>query len=153
MGVVAGLTMSSVDRLKFSKLSVSESLLNVLDELVKCMTPDGSWKVYRDTLRNCAPPAIPYLGTYLTDITFIEEGNPSNITYENIELINFKKRELLSKVFQEVHVYQSQAYSIEPKEPLLSFLRFLPHCVDENVLYAMSLQREPRGCTIKDLVT
>ncbi|KAL0608550.1 Ras-specific guanine nucleotide-releasing factor 1 [Plecturocebus cupreus] len=37
---------------------------------------------------NCNPPAVPYLGMYLTDLAFIEEGTP-NFTEEG--LVNFSK--------------------------------------------------------------
>lgn len=152
MGVIAGLTMSPVDRLKFSKLSVTEQLLTTFEDLVSSMQPHHSWKIYRDALRASTPPAVPYLGVYLTDLTFIEDGNPDCFDIDSVKLINFKKREFVYNVIQEVQVYQNSSYSFEPKEPLCGYLKCLPH-LDADVLYELSLQREPRNATIKDLLT
>lgn len=153
MGVIAGLTMSPVARLKFSKLSISDQLLSFIDELEASMDPSHSWKLYRNTLRSCTGPTVPYLGVYLTDLTFIEDGNPDfqNAT-DGTKLINFKKRELVYNVLQEIQIHQAQQYPIEPKEPIASYLRYLPH-LGESSLYDISLQREPRNATIKDLIS
>jgi len=54
-------------------------------------------------------------GVYLTDLTFIEDGNPDLVKHKSsksgtqtsdLDLINFKKRDLVYKVIQEVLVYQ-----------------------------------------------
>ena len=153
MGVVAGLTMSPVDRLSFSKLTLSEDLLNAFTELEETMQPTHSWKKYRSALQSCTTAAVPYLGMYLTDLTFIEDGNPEfNTAPDGKQLINFRKQGLLYKVFQEIQVYQTQTYSFAAKEPLATYLRYLPHLSDA-VLYDISLKREPRGASIKDLIS
>lgn len=41
---------------------------------------------------SCNPPAVPYLGMYLTDLAFIEEGTP-NFTEEG--LVNFSKMRMV----------------------------------------------------------
>ena len=38
-------------------------------------------------------PCVPYIGIYLSDLTFIEDGNPEFLD-EN--LINFQKQEVIS---------------------------------------------------------
>ena len=43
----------------------------------------------------CDPPSVPYLGIYLSDLTFIDEGTP-NRTEKN--LINFAKMRMVIKI-------------------------------------------------------
>jgi len=59
-------------------------------------------------LHNCDPPTIPYLGVYLTDLTFIEEGN-KNIVDRG--LVNFDKCYLIAAVIGEIQQYQRIGYS------------------------------------------
>lgn len=57
------------------------------------MSSDGRFRSLRDALHRCDPPCIPYLGMYLTDLSFIEEGTP-NFTEDG--LLNFSKMRMVS---------------------------------------------------------
>lgn len=81
----------------------------------------------------------------MTDITFIEDGNPDFIQ----GLINFRKRELLYSVFCEIHQYQQTSYPFP--DTISAFLTELA-CNDEDELYELSLLREPRNATIDTLL-
>ena len=70
--VSAGLQLSAVYRLKKSWELVNRKAIPVLDQLQQLSAKN--WKVYRDMLKACDPPCVPYLGVYLTDLTFIEDG-------------------------------------------------------------------------------
>ena len=44
------------------------------------MSRKSNYKAFRELLATCTPPCLPYLGTFLTDLTFIEEGNPDTMS-------------------------------------------------------------------------
>jgi hypothetical protein len=43
------------------------------------MSCDFSWRSYRTAIHEANPPCLPYIGVYLQDLIFIEEGNPGTI--------------------------------------------------------------------------
>lgn len=49
----------------------------------------------RDAINRCDPPSIPYVGMYLTDLSFIEEGTPN---YSPDGLLNFSKMRMVSLI-------------------------------------------------------
>lgn len=58
------------------------------------MSSDGRFRALRDALHRCDPPCIPYLGLYLTDLSFIEEGTP---TFTPDGLLNFSKMRMVGR--------------------------------------------------------
>lgn len=51
----------------------------------------------REALHRCDPPCIPYLGIYLTDLSFIEEGTPD---FTSDGLLNFSKMRMVEFRFK-----------------------------------------------------
>eukprot|EP01086_Lenisia_limosa_P012067 TRINITY_DN3936_c0_g1_i1.p1 TRINITY_DN3936_c0_g1~~TRINITY_DN3936_c0_g1_i1.p1 ORF type:complete len:950 (-),score=365.17 TRINITY_DN3936_c0_g1_i1:375-3224(-) len=90
MEIVAGLQSSSVHRLKKTWAGVKGKSMAKYDELRELMNNRGSYKAFRAAVHHAEPPLVPYLGVFLTDLTFIEDGNPDTIINEN--LVNFSKR-------------------------------------------------------------
>eukprot|EP00727_Mastigamoeba_balamuthi_P001244 m51a1_g11116 putative ras guanine nucleotide exchange factor (1535) ;mRNA; r:94500-106068 len=145
MSIIAGLTMSSVQRLQNTFQSIKPAHAAMFQQLQDLMSPQYSFKTYRDALRQQATFAQPYLGTYLTDLTFMGDGNPDLVSNESgQQLINFKKRELVCGIISDLQMLQQVLCPFKPVEPLYSQLLELPQC-DEASLYNISLQVEPRG--------
>ena len=51
--------------------------------------PQSNYKNYRDKLSITPVPAVPYIGVFLKDLTFIADGNPD---YIRGGLVNLHKR-------------------------------------------------------------
>jgi hypothetical protein len=150
MGIIAGINMSAISRLKLTFGELDKATKQLLEGLQILLNPSAAFKSYRQELHNAHPPCLPYLGTYLTDLTFMEDGNQDNLTSKTggkQPLINFGKRELIYNVIRELHLYQQNAYKFPVVEPIHTFLMALPFG-DEKDLYELSLLREPRDTTL-----
>jgi son of sevenless-like protein len=93
-------------------------------------------------------PTVPFQGVYLTDLTFIEDGNSNFITYKDKELINFTKRRYYSTTISDIQLLQqSSNYDYQPL-PYLQYILsediFNNLELNEKALYQKSLQREAR---------
>jgi son of sevenless len=107
---------------------------------------EQNYKQFRAHIRSVELPCIPYLGMYLTDLTFIEDGNPN--THGN--LINFFKRQLVSEVISNIQQYQQTPYNLEPVK-FLQFWLMNIKTLDKERCYEMSLQILPRGNKVENL--
>jgi hypothetical protein len=74
------------------KLLIVWQTKQTIDKLQTLVSTDGRFRNMREALHRCDPPCIPYLGMYLTDLSFIEEGTP-NFTDEG--LLNFSKMRMV----------------------------------------------------------
>ncbi|XP_018600534.1 ras-specific guanine nucleotide-releasing factor 2-like [Scleropages formosus] len=83
-----------------------------MDKLKKTVSSEGRFKNLRETLKKCNPPCVPYLGMYLTDLHFTEEGTP-NLTEEG--LVNFSKMRMIAHIIRDIGQFQRSPYRIEPQ--------------------------------------
>jgi son of sevenless-like protein len=109
--------------------------------LRKLMSSDGNYEAFRTALHSESPPSIPYLGMYLTDLTFIEDGNPDKLADG---LINFAKRRRIATVILEIQQYQHTPYALQPVPAIINLLSGGLQGLDEKQAYNMSLIVEPR---------
>ena len=84
--------------------------------LVAAMAPDLAYKSPRELLAKCTPPCVPFLGIFLSDLTFVEEGNPDELEVEGAPtpLINFVKRRKVAEVIEKICDYQNVPYRFHP---------------------------------------
>ncbi|KAI1889429.1 hypothetical protein AGOR_G00162780 [Albula goreensis] len=142
--ITSSLNRSSVFRLKKTWLKVSKQTKTVIDKLQKLVSSEGRFKNLREALKNCDPPCVPYLGMYLADLAFIEEGTP-NYTEDN--LVNFSKMRMISHIIREIRQFQQTAYKIDHQPKAAKYLLDSSSVMDEESLYEASLRIEPKTST------
>uniref|UniRef100_A0A8D2N6C2 Ras protein-specific guanine nucleotide-releasing factor 2 n=1 Tax=Zonotrichia albicollis TaxID=44394 RepID=A0A8D2N6C2_ZONAL len=139
--ITSALNRSAIYRLKKTWAKVSKQTKALMDKLQKTVSSEGRFKNLREMLKNCNPPAVPYLGMYLTDLAFIEEGTP-NFTEEG--LVNFSKMRMISHIIREIRQFQQTSYRIEHQPKVTHYLLDKTLIMDEDTLYELSLKIEPR---------
>ncbi|KAI0366881.1 ras GEF [Pilatotrama ljubarskyi] len=101
--ILAALDSSTIARLHQTWMGLPQKSKVRLESLRKLADHARNYHEYRSRLRNTAPPAVPFLGLYLTDLTFCREGNPSHRTSPKApekKLINFNKYHKLARIVQ-----------------------------------------------------
>ncbi|XP_036166111.1 ras-specific guanine nucleotide-releasing factor 2 isoform X1 [Myotis myotis] len=139
--ITSALNRTAIYRLKKTWAKVSKQTKALMDKLQKTVSSEGRFKNLRETLKNCNPPAVPYLGMYLTDLAFIEEGTP-NFTEEG--LVNFSKMRMISHIIREIRQFQQTSYRIDHQPKVTQYLLDKALIIDEDTLYELSLKVEPR---------
>nr|XP_042137347.1 ras-specific guanine nucleotide-releasing factor 1 [Peromyscus maniculatus bairdii] len=139
--ITSSMNRSAIFRLKKTWLKVSKQTKALIDKLQKLVSSEGRFKNLREALKNCDPPCVPYLGMYLTDLAFIEEGTPN---YTEDGLVNFSKMRMISHIIREIRQFQQTAYKIEHQAKVTQYLLDRSFVMDEESLYESSLRIEPK---------
>ncbi|XP_062060838.1 ras-specific guanine nucleotide-releasing factor 1 [Lepus europaeus] len=139
--ITSSMNRSAIFRLKKTWLKVSKQTKALIDKLQKLVSSEGRFKNLREALKNCDPPCVPYLGMYLTDLAFIEEGTPN---YTEDGLVNFSKMRMISHIIREIRQFQQTAYKIEHQAKVTQYLLDQSSVMDEESLYESSLRLEPK---------
>jgi len=169
--IVSGLQSNPVFRLKKAWQSVSKDKLEVFEELARIFSENNNAEAQRELLvregtarfadtvgendhhlqkmlqkhqensRAISYGTIPYLGTFLTDLTMIDTAIPDIVSQG---LINFDKRRKEFEVLAQIKLLQgaANAYTIEPDQ---RFGRWFESVLimDENEAHELSCQIEP----------
>eukprot|EP00009_Paramoeba_aestuarina_P008825 CAMPEP_0201521960 /NCGR_PEP_ID=MMETSP0161_2-20130828/16376_1 /ASSEMBLY_ACC=CAM_ASM_000251 /TAXON_ID=180227 /ORGANISM="Neoparamoeba aestuarina, Strain SoJaBio B1-5/56/2" /LENGTH=495 /DNA_ID=CAMNT_0047920701 /DNA_START=112 /DNA_END=1599 /DNA_ORIENTATION=+ len=140
MEILSGINNSSVRRMKQTFGGLDTDYKKRLEKTEELLSHKFSYKGYRDHLHQINPPCVPYMGVYLTDLTFTMDGNPDFI---DGGLINFKKRRLIAETIDEIHQYQVRYLKHESVTCIQDWLRGLPK-MDEDVMHKWSKRVEPK---------
>jgi len=119
------------------------------------MKTDSNYCNYREELKSKKGMAIPFLGVFLRDLAFIDEGNQDYINGK----INIEKLELYSHTISEIKQYQEQINShyrslVTHKylhKKFSSLIMERPKAADD-FLYRLSVTIEPLGSSTPNLL-
>lgn len=163
MAIMCSINSTAIMRLKSSWLQLSIKTLDLVEELKEVTEFTRNFARLRSALKTAQLPCLPFLGIFLTDLTFIDAGNANTRTLSHtkdtdnvIDVVNFDKYLRTTTVVETVEKF---------KEPYK--LRELPSLKDwlvneldrthisqssngkaatamSSLMYQQSLQVEPR---------
>ncbi|CAG8119266.1 unnamed protein product [Penicillium olsonii] len=143
ISILSGLESAPIYRLARTWAMVTERSCNMLRPLQAMIVSAQNYQAYRETLRVAVPPCIPFLGLFLKDLTFIEDGNPA-LTSDG--LINFHKYTMLATTVQEVQRWKEAPYCLQPVPELQEYLaKQLHSAVELHEMWDRSCELEPKG--------
>lgn len=122
MAIICTLNSSTIIRLKATWAAVSPRRRDMLKVLQAIVEPDKNYAVLRRRLHDHVPPCLPFVGTYLTDLTFVDAGNPATKQLpglgdsDGIHVINFDKHTRTAKIIGELQRFQIPYRLIEVPE-------------------------------------
>eukprot|EP01125_Pyxidicula_operculata_P016700 TRINITY_DN577_c0_g1_i3.p1 TRINITY_DN577_c0_g1~~TRINITY_DN577_c0_g1_i3.p1 ORF type:complete len:1211 (-),score=280.78 TRINITY_DN577_c0_g1_i3:2634-6266(-) len=144
MEIVSGINRGPVFRMSKTLEAAQakdKNLWKSFQELQELTDRDKNYANLRKVLKNSDPPVLPYLGMYLTDLTFIEEGNPDYLGEH--KLVNFYKKRLISQTIKKIQQYQLKSYFFAEIMSIQVKLQGAK-VLEENELYELSNWLEPR---------
>ena len=144
---IAGLMQGPVHRMTKTWKMFKEKLPKVYDlfnEISDSVSAKGQYSKYRSILKAASPPIMPFLGVYLTDLTFVALGNPDYLPENNY--INFDKRIKVTSIIDDVLKHQDHHHLYAPIQPVHDFISNLGAngWMEEREFYEKSLLSEPR---------
>ncbi|KAK7438538.1 hypothetical protein CaCOL14_011831 [Colletotrichum acutatum] len=118
MAIICSLNSSTISRLRKTWDIVSVKRREMLRTLQAIVEPSQNNKVLRTRLHDHVPPCLPFLGMFLTDLTFVDIGNPATKQIptlggdgceENgggLTVVNFDKHTRTAKIIGELQRFQ-----------------------------------------------
>lgn len=110
MAIICSLNSSMISRLKRTWEIVSQKTKTTLEHLRTIVDVSRNYAVLRQRLQGHVPPCLPFVGTYLTDLTFVDHGNQSlrSLPTEDGEMavINFDKHMKTARIISELQRFQ-----------------------------------------------
>eukprot|EP01116_Phalansterium_solitarium_P000941 TRINITY_DN10772_c0_g1_i1.p1 TRINITY_DN10772_c0_g1~~TRINITY_DN10772_c0_g1_i1.p1 ORF type:complete len:501 (-),score=134.12 TRINITY_DN10772_c0_g1_i1:88-1590(-) len=139
MALVAALESSAVTRLEATWANIPIKNHAILGDLSRLVHMSSNFRALREAMSSCELPAIPYLGIFLSDLTFITDGNPDLNEANGAKLYNFEKLSLLAGVMSKLRRYREKLYNLSRMPHIQQYLSFAnKKLLDANEAYARS---------------
>jgi son of sevenless len=140
---------------KTQQLALEKSKFKqIYAKIEKLTSTENNLRAYRDALRDASAAgtlAIPYVGVHLSDLTFVEAGNPDTVHFKPPEggaprvYVNFSKRRKVAEVMATVLQHQRLLHTaVVRKDPAITAMIEVHQPVSDEALFQRSLEAEPR---------
>jgi RasGEF domain len=110
MEILGGINTWAIQRLKQTWEAIPARVVKKLEDLDSLMDSRHNYRAYRQSLAS-HEVALPYLGVYLRDLTFIGEGNTDLLGTHQPAIVNFEKMLLMGAVVEDATSYQRKMFS------------------------------------------
>lgn len=138
VSVVSGLQSTPVFRLKRTWQALPNELVAMVHDLIALLRDNS--KLLRDRVATVTHPCIPYIGVYLTDLTFLDEGNPT--FHEG--LVNFRKCRMIASRIDEFLRFAIYPYPFESVNVIRSWITDYSHNLSPAAAHQLSDRVEPK---------
>ncbi|KAI6041442.1 ras GEF [Pisolithus marmoratus] len=143
--IVSGLNSAPIHRLKRSWEQVNARYMSQLQTCEATINSYRNYNKVRTTLATVSPPCVPFVGVFLTALTHIQDGSKD---YLPGNLVNFRKRQKISEVIQDLQRWQAKPHNFHPLPSVLVYIdESLQPFGDQDVndlFWELSMEREPR---------
>ncbi|KAI0970804.1 ras guanine nucleotide exchange factor domain-containing protein [Xylaria arbuscula] len=113
MAIICSLNSSVISRLRKTWDIISPKRRELFRTLQIIVEPANNHRVLRARLQGHVPPCLPFLGMFLTDLTFVDIGNPATKQHPGVGLqgqgmtvINFDKHTRTAKIISDLQRFQ-----------------------------------------------
>lgn len=163
VAITSGLNTPPIRRLKRTWEQVNQRFMSQLHICESTIDSNKNFNNYRSLLARIAPPCVPFIGmsspaqllvlpligssgTYLTTLTFINDGAEDKVSGN---MINFRKRQKAAEVIRDIKQWQTVPFNFSTVPAILTFLeesfdRYLDGVDYGDQFWNQSLDREPR---------
>jgi hypothetical protein len=153
MAIICSLNSSMITRLKKTWDYVSTKTKARYDDLCAITDISKNYSVLREKVKDLVAPCIPFVGLYLTDLTFVHVGNSLNRELPGVEpkryVINFDRYIKTAKTIGQLQRFQVP-YKLAPVPELQEWIEAQFQRIRESdasnvqFYYRRSLLLEPR---------
>ena len=156
VAILCSLTQSTIGRLKQTWEYVSSKTKLRIENMRTIIKHERNYASLRAIFQNQTPPCVPWVGLYLTDLTFVDAGNQTTRqlhggTEGTKSVINFDKHMKTAKIISELQRFQVP-YRLTEVPELQAWLQdqlVRVRTVDQTTIakdyYRRSLLLEPRA--------
>ncbi|KAF8967114.1 ras guanine nucleotide exchange factor domain-containing protein [Flammula alnicola] len=146
IAITSGLNTPPIRRLKRTWEQVNQRFMAQFGACEMTIDSNKNFTKYRSLMASVTPPCVPFIGVFLSTLTFIQDGNPDNLSGG---LVNFRKRQKASEVINDIKRWQAQPFNFQPLPSVISYIndslnQFTDTRASSEHFWSLSLEREPR---------